>query len=125
LMKSVGIDGQITESRRQISSDYHVYASLLLAHQKYANCKPLSGVHFGDNQFGLLLVGNLLLEMIPNTLSLRTKKLCRYESWSLSYESINASELTVNSYVLFLPLTENKEKQKTFYTVVYSNWNEH
>ena len=125
LMKRVGIENQITEERRKISSNYHVYSSILLAHQQYQKSAPLSGLQLGDNRFGLMIVGNLFLEIKPNRSTLRTKKLCRYESWHLSFEADQVEEENIISFVLFLPLLENNEKQKTFFTVVYSNWKEH
>jgi hypothetical protein len=124
LMKSVDIENQITEERRNISSDFKLYSSILVAHQQYEKSEPLSGVQFGDNRFGLMLDENHFLEMKPDRSTLRKKKLCRYESWNLSLEAV-CTEENIISYVLFLPLLENNEKQRTFFTVVYSNWNEH
>jgi len=135
LMRNVGLKHRSTEERKKLESNYYIYPSIYAAHDKKNKRKPLSGVVFDDVKFGIVLVGNCLLEMFrvessteQKLFSMSAKNLCDYYSWSLSYETIDATDCTISSYILFLPMIDQpitvSGHPTHLYTLVYSTWNE-
>ena len=127
VLRNQGIQNTISEERKLFSSDFYLYLSLHAAHATKDSHRPLSGVIFNDSRFGLILVGNRIVEMCrDDKVPKKKKQLCEYTSWTLSYVCLDLSECTIFNYVLFLPMlqedTDRIEASKQFYTVIHSTW---